>query len=486
MRRLGQLLAGVALASGLLSGCATMAPQSVPGALPVPQAWPTGGAYLRQDQAGLPAYSWRDVFGDPRLQAVIARALTNNQDTRLAAANVAAARATYRIQRAAQLPELDAGSSVTHNDGARLGTPGASSGSSASGSGGGGATNSLAAETGVSGYELDLFGRLRSLTGAAQDRYFSSVSAERASKLAVVSEVADAWVAYAKDTTLLTVARQTAASAGESYRIAGRRLTGGIAPRSDVRQAEIVLRIAESDIANQTTLLAQDANALRLLAGAEVAPGELPTSVVDAGAQLAEVPAGLDSTTLLRRPDVMEAEFNLRAADAQIGAARAALFPKITLTGLLGLASSTLGALFTGGAFAWSAGAAASYPIFRGGGARQNVRLTEAQRDAALASYRKTIEVAFQDVADTLARRGTIDAQLAALTAGRAAAADNLQLADLRYRGGIDTYLAELTARQSLYSAEKALAAARAVKATNLVALYRSLGGERFEEAAAQ
>lgn len=451
-----------------LAGC-SMEPRYVRPELPIPASWPQGDAYLRQGEAVLPSYSWRDVFPDQRLQALIAQALANNQDVARALANVEAARAQYRIQRAELLPVIGASASYRRAD----------SGNANAGAGNrSGERDSFSVQGGASGYELDLFGRLRSLAGADRNRYLASEAASRATRLTLVSDVADAWLAYARDRSLLAIAEQTAASARDSVRLVQRRLDGGIVPRSDLRQAQIVLTTAEADIAEQRTAVAQDLNALELLIGAQVDPANLPQSIEEAGARLAEVPAGVDSSILLRRPDVVEAEWQLRAANAEIGAARAALFPRISLTGLLGFASDALGSLFTGGAFSWQAGADASYSIFAGGAARANVDLTRAQRDAALADYRKAIQVAFADVANALARRGTIDAQLKAARQGQEAAADNLRLAELRYRGGVDSYLENLTAWQSLYTAQRTLAGTRYLRATNLVALYRSLGGD--------
>lgn len=454
-----------------LGGC-SLAPAYHQPQLPVPASWPAGDAYLRNSEAALPGYSYRDVFTDPRLRAVIDQALANNQDVSLAVANIAAARARYRVQRAELLPEIDVGASYRRAD------TGASSSGGATASG---EHDEFSANASVAAYEIDLFGRLRSLSEAARNRYLGSEAAARATRLTLVADVADAWLSYAADSSLLAVASQTAEAARESMRLTGRRLEGGIAPRSDLRQAEIVLRTAEADVADLTTAVAQDLNALQLLVGAPVDPANLPASIEDAGTHLAEVPAGLDSTILLRRPDVIEAEYELRATNAEIGAARAALFPRITLTGLLGFASNALGALFDHGSFAWQAGADAGYSIFSGGAGRANVALSKAQRDAALASYRKAIQSAFADVANTLARRGTIDAQLKAAAAGREAAADNAALASLRYRGGVESYIEELTARQALYSAERSLVQTRLLKASNLVALYRSLGGDPFE-----
>ena len=429
---------------------------------PVPPSWPAGDAYLRQSEAALPSYSYRDVFTDSRLRALIDQALANNQDIKLAAANLEAAEARYTLQHAAQLPEIDASASFR-----RSANPGSAS-----------PTDQLTVQAAVASYELDLFGRLRSLSGAAKDQYLASEAGVRAVKLSLIANLADAWLTYAADNSLLSIAQHTADAARESARLTGRRLAGGIAPRSDLRQAEIVLHIAEADIATQITAVAQDRNTLRLLAGSEVDAANLSPSIEDAGTQLAEVPAGLDSTILLRRPDVIQAEWQLRAANAQIGAARAALFPKISLTGLLGSAAPGLGSLFSNGSFIWQAGTSASYALFNGGAGKASVAQSVAQRDAALASYRKAIESAFADVANTLARRGTIDAQLAAVSAGRASAADNLHLAELRYRGGVDSYLQNLTARQALYSAERNQTITQRISASNRVALYRALGGD--------
>ena len=222
----------------------------------------------------------------------------------------------------------------------------------------------------------------------------------------------------------------------------------------------------------------QDVNALQRLVGAPVAPALLPTSIDQALPTIAELPAGTSSYVLLRRPDVLQAEFQLRSANADIGAARAALFPRISLTGLVGFASTALTSLISGGAFGWQAGAGAAYDIFRGGAGRANVRLSEAQRNAALAGYQRTVQTAFREVSDALARRATIDDQLAATQRQQAAAADVLQLTEARYRAGIDSFLSVLDAQRSYYSAQLTLVNARRAAAQNRVALYQSLGGD--------
>jgi len=450
-----------ALVPALLAGC-SLAPHYARPIPPVPTAWPTGDAYLRQSEAALPSYSYHDVMPDPRLQRIIGQALANNQDVAAAVAQIAQARANYRIQRADLFPQVDASGAYSHSGGQAALHPG----------------DSFSAGAAIPAYELDLFGRVRSLTTSERNRYIGSVAAARAARLALVAEVAEAWITYGADASLLAIAQDTARSARASITLTARRVTGGIAPLDDQRKAEITLSTAEADIARQTTALAQDANALRLLAGSEVPRSDVPRSIEDASAHLSEVPAGVDSSILLRRPDVVEAEYTLKAANAEIGAARAALFPQISLTSALGLASQALSTLFTGGAFSWNAGASASYPIFSAGKGKAGVALAKAQRDLALAQYRKAIQSAFKDVADTLARRGTIDAQLDATRRGQAAATDNARLTDRRYTGGIASYLDSLTAQQALYTARGIAVTTEATRATNLVELYRSLGGD--------
>jgi multidrug efflux system outer membrane protein len=464
------------VAAVALSGC-SMAPKYVQSELPVPPSWPVGDAYLRQTEATLPSVTYRDIFRDPRLQRIVEQALINNRDLRVAAANIAAARSQYRIQRAELLPQVDASGGAT-----RSYSGGGNTNSSGLTPAGGSRTN-FSTDIGITAFEIDLFGRIRSLSTAAQNRYFATEAAARATRLTLVGDIATAWASYGYDKSLLKIAQDTAVSAGDSVRLTKARLDGGIAPRTDLDQAQLVLAQAQSDLAEQTTALAQDVNALQALVGAPVDPTLLPTDIEDASRNLAELPAGLDSGILLRRPDVLQAEYELRATNAEIGAARAELFPRLALTAVLGFASNALSGLFTGGAFNYSVAPSVGYPIFRAGAGRANVRLSEAQRDAALATYEKSIQTAFQEVSDALARRGTITDQTRAAQSLAAAAADNYQLSDARYRGGIDTFLQSLDAQRSLYSARRSLAETQLTRATNLVTLYRVLGGDALLEA---
>jgi multidrug efflux system outer membrane protein len=461
-----------------LSAC-SLAPKYVRPELPVPPSWPVGDSYLAQSEATLPSVSYRDIFRDPRLQKIVEQALVNNRDLRVAAANIAIARAQYRIQRAELLPEVDATGSFTRAD------PGTGGTKTAGTAGGNNATSAFSTGLGITAFEVDLFGRVRSLTTAAQNRYFEDEAAARATRLTLVGDIATGWLTYASDQSLLKIARDTAKSSEQSVKLTKLRLDGGIAPRTDLAEAQIIQQTALSDLAAQTTLVAQDVNALQLLVGAPVDPALLPGSIDEAAPTVAELPAGLGSNVLLRRPDVVQAEYELRATNAEIGAARAALFPTISLTALAGLASSSLGNLFTGGAFNYSVAPSVNYPIFRAGAGRAGVVESKATRDSALATYEKAIQTAFREVSDALARRGTITAQLTAQRALTAASSDNYKLSDARYRGGIDTFLQSLTAQQSLYSAQRTLVSAQLIQATNLVTLYRTLGGDATLDATA-
>jgi multidrug efflux system outer membrane protein len=271
----------------------------------------------------------------------------------------------------------------------------------------------------------------------------------------------------------------------DSVRLTKLRLDGGVAPRSDLSQAQTILATADASLADQRALVAQDENALRLLAGTEVSRDLLPDDMDRALNGLAVLPSGLGSEVLLRRPDVVQAEYTLRAFNAEVGAARAALFPRISLTGIVGFASNALGSLFSGDAFNFSAAPTAAYPIFRAGAGRANVRYSQAQRDAAIASYERAIQSAFRETADALARQGTVGEQLRAARAQFSATDETLRLNDLRYRGGIDTFLSNLDAQRSLLSAQQQLVNTQLLAATNRVNLYRALGGDSTLETTA-
>ncbi len=463
-----------ALIALLATACSTMEPKLGRPDPAIPGSWPVGSPYLTQSEAALPAVTYKQIFTDVRLQTLIRQALVNNRNLMIAASNIAAAREQYRIQRAQQLPQLAAAAGVTVTGERNNSTSGSSSSSSSSGS----VVANYTAGLQVPNFELDLFGRLRSLTHAQFQQYLATEAGARATRLTLVADIADAWLSYSADSSLLVIFQQTATSAQESVRITRLRLEGGVAPRSDLSQAVEILTQAQADLAQQRTFVAQDVNALQLLVGAPINQALLAGSIDEAGATIGDAPAGIDSQILLRRPDVVQAEYQLRAANASIGAARAALFPKITLTGLLGFASSALTSLFTGGAFGWSAGTNAAYTIFQGGAGHANVRLTQAQRNAALANYQLVVQTAFKDVANALARRGTMDEQLSAITRNQAAAADVYLIEQARYKAGVDPYLSLLVAQRSYYAAQQALVQTKLTAAQNRVTLYQSLGGD--------
>lgn len=452
--------------AGLFATACSMEPRYARPDPAIPASWPVGDPYLTQAEVGLPVLTYQQIFQDGRLQTLIGEALANNRDLMVAASNIAAAREQYHIQRAAQLPAVDANAGVT-----------------VSGDKANNVTARYSAGASVPNFEVDLFGRVRSLTHVQLERYLATEAGARATRLTLVGDVANAWLARAADSSRLRIDEETAASAQRSVSLTRIRLEGGIAPRTDLRQAEQILSLAQADLAQQRTAVAQDVNELQLLVGAPIDPKLLPASIDEAFGTIVPVPAGLDSYILLRRPDVLQAEYELRAANAQIGAARAALFPRISLTGLLGFASNALASLFTGGAFGWAASANAGYTIFQAGAGHANVRLTEAQRNAAVASYQHTIQIAFREVADALARRGTINDEIGARERQRLATADTYTLTEARYRAGIDPFLNVLDAQRSYYSAQLAMVNTKLTAARNLVSIYQTIGGDTLLQA---
>jgi multidrug efflux system outer membrane protein len=482
----------VALLALLATGCMSFQPRNLQPKPAIPSSWPAGDPYLFQAEEGLPTLSYKQVFEDPRLQTLIAEAIANNRDLRVAASNIAAAREQYIIQRANQFPQVDASGGVTLSGNRSNG----GSGGTGTGNGSGGATNGNGSGGGsisgsssgvraqynlgvsVPSFELDLFGRLRSLTDVQLQHFFATEAGARSTRLTLVGSIATSWLQHAADASLLRISEATAASAEKSVRLTRLRLEGGVAPRTDLDQAEQILDTAEADLARQRTAVAQDVNALQLLVGAPIDPSLLSNSIDDAFGKITPVTAGLDSYVLLRRPDVVQAEYELWSTNGQIGAARAALFPRISLTGLLGFASSALLKLLSGGSFGWSAGANANYTIFQAGAGHANVRLTEAQRDAALAAYQRTVQTAFREVADALARRGTMNDELAARARQQAETADTYLLTEARYREGIDPFLNVLDAQRSYYAAQQTLVSTKLTAAQNIVDTYQAIGGD--------
>jgi len=463
-------LIALGLTAVLLSGCLSLAPRYRRPAQPTPATWPTGPAYPPASPGEASLARWRDFFTDPKLRAVIDQALANNRDLRAAVANIEIARAQYDIQRAQLLPTLDVQAGATFGR-EPLSVAGG-------GAGGQGHVNlhQFNAGLGVSAYELDLFGRIRNLSKAAFEQYLASGEARRAVQISIVAQVATDYLALGADRTALAIAIETRASAEKSLALTQARFAGGIASQLDVSQAMTVAQQAKFDVARLTTQAAQGQNALDLVVGAPVAQ-DLTPQAIDEHAVLAELPAGASSRVLLARPDVLQGEHQLEAANADIGAARAAFFPAITLTGSGGVASTALGALFSAASGAWTFAPQITAPIFDAGRNRAGLASARATRALDQANYEKAIQTAFREVADALAQRGTIEAQLAAQRGLADAAGETLKLANARYAAGIDTYLDVLIAQRTDYAARQTLVTTQLAEATNLVTLYTALGG---------
>jgi multidrug efflux system outer membrane protein len=455
---LGPLLAGITGITAV-AGCTSMAPAYDRPAAPVPANLPGGAG--TQTAAAVP---WHDFVREPRLARIIEQALTQSRTLRRAAIQIESARAQYRIQRAASLPSVDGVASVTatraiiDNDNHT-------------------ATSELYAIGGLASWEIDVFGRLRSQSDSKLQAYFSTVEAARATRVSLIAETASAYVALAADRSRLAIAQGTMAVAKQTMDLTEQLVSGGTSNRGDYWQAATVFQQARADVALLTSALAADRNALELLAGGPVDDAALPEALPEQLDWFADVPVGLSSAVLLERPDVLAAEHDLMAANADIGAARAQLFPTLNLTASGGLASAALGALFTGPAAVFTLAPALALPLFRGGATRANIEFTESQKRLFIASYELAIQTAFREVADALASRGTIDEQLAAQRALVEAANKGYELAQARYKAGVDTFLTTLVSQRALYGAKNSLIATQLATLTTRVTLYRVLGG---------
>lgn len=455
----------------LAQGC-DLAPHYVRPALAAPATFPQGGAYQSASGTGTVAeIGWRAFFTDARLRSVVALGLADNRDLRVAAANVIQAREQYRAQRADLFPTLTGDASAS----ARKGQ--SEAGGTNAPTTGGGTIQTYSATAGLSAFELDLFGRVRNLTRAAQEQYFATAQGQAATRISLIAEIARAWLTMASDLDQLQLSRDTLRSFAASVAITRAQFDRGVASELDVRQADTNYEQARADVASLTAQGARDQNALDLLVGTTVPVGLLPAGLGAGDATLPDLPAGLSSLILLDRPDVLEAEDRLRAQNADIGVARAAFFPTISLTAAAGTASGGLTSLFAGGSWSWNASGSASQTLFDFGRNRANLRAAKAARDAAIATYEKAVQSAFRDVADALATRGTIAEQIAAQRQ-RAISADRAAvMSAARYQAGIDPYLTTLDAQRTAYAAHQTLNTTRLTRATNLVTLYAALGG---------
>jgi len=452
----------------VLAGGCNLAPEYNRPAAPVPDQWPTGPAYSDPSETGatdVASLAWPHVFLDPRLQQVIQMALENNRDLRLAALSVERARAMYGIQRSELLPVLGADASFT-----RRGIP-----ADLSGMGRHLTTNQFGANLFLSSWELDFFGRIRNLTDRSLLEYLATEQARRSAQVLMISSVVNVWLTLAADRETLNIAETTLASQQAAYDLVKLRLDRGLVPELDLHRAQTQVDGANVDVARLTQVVAQDKNALDLLAGTPVPEDLLPAELKDAVA-IQPISPGLSSEVLLLRPDILQAENQLKAAHANIGAARANLFPRITLTSALGTGSNELAGLFKSGNLAWHFSPQITMPIFdpRTWGA---IKVTEVDRELAVTQYEKTIQTAFREVADTLAVLGTVDRQIAAQESLVHASEETYRLASVRYDKGVDNYLSVLDAQQALYAARQRLVTIRLTKIANQVRLYAVLGG---------
>ncbi len=458
----GLIFPVMALCVVLASGC-TLAPSYVRPEAPVPDAYERGAELT--SQASPP--EWKHFFTDPTMQRLIQLALDNNRDLRLAVLNIEAVRAQYGIQRADLLPTVEAAAESTAQ---RL--P-----SDVSDTGVAGISRQYSATLGFSGFELDLFGRIRSLTERALENFYSAEMDARSARISLIAEVAGTYLQLVADRELLDVTRATHANRQGQYELVLNKFNSGVASRLEVSQARSIVEEARSNVARYSTSVGQAENALALLLGCPL-PRDLPDVRKLSDVQmLADIPEGLPSDLLERRPDIQAAEHSLKAANANIGAARANFFPRISLTGSLGTLSSDASDLFGSGAGFWSFIPSVSLPLFDTGRNVASLELSEAERDMAVASYEKSIQTAFREVADTLTQRRFIDEQLDAEHALLSSTRDSYDLASYRYDVGVDSYLNVLDAQRSLYTAQQSFIATRLLRETNALTLYKSLGG---------
>ncbi len=461
----------LAIAAVALFGC-TMIPDYTRPQAPIPASWPSGSAYkeaLSAQGASLAAdLQWRKFFPDERLQKIIETALNNNRDLRLAALNVERARALYGIQRAELFPALNATGSGSKEHVAGLFT---NSGKPMT-------VERYAVNLSVISWEIDFFGRLQSLSERALEEFLATEEAQRSAQILLVSEVAAAYLTLAADRESLNLAQTTLETQETAYHLVQRRYEVGLASELDLKRAQTPVDTARGDLARFTQLVAQDENALNLLVGyASSEPIKLLPADLSGVTPPKEVTAGTPSDVLLKRPDVMAAENLLKAANANIGAARAALFPRIALTTSAGTVSDELSGLFKSGSGTWLFAPQILMPIF-------DARLwsaldaSKAEKEIALVQYEKAIQTAFREVADALAVQGTVDQQVAAQQSLIAASAQTYRLSNARYVKGIDNYLSVLDAQRSLYAVQQGLVALRLAKLSNQARLYAVLGGD--------
>lgn len=463
-----QSLLSLAVAAALLGGCSLIPDYQRPDT-PTAADWPQGEAYgdaATRSATAAADLQWREFFRDPALQQLVQLALENNRDLRVAALNVEAYRALYRIQRADLLPSITAS-----GGGARQRLP-----ADLSQTGERTTSSQYSATLGTSAWELDFFGRIRSLGEQALEQYLATEQAARSTQISLVASVANAYLQWQADLALLGLTEDTLETYEASYQLTQRSFDVGVADALALSQARSAVDNARVALAQYRRLVAQDRNALTQLLGTGL-PDDLPQGLALDAELLESVPAGLPSDLLRRRPDLLQAEHQLKAANANIGAARAAFFPSVSLTANAGTASGQLSGLFDGGSGTWLFQPQISLPIFNAGRLRANLDYAELQKDIQVAQYEKAIQVAFQEVADRLAARTTYRQQLEAQRTLLQTSETYYDLADRRYRTGVDSYLTLLDAQRQLFSVRQQLIADRLAQLSSEVELYKALGG---------
>ncbi|MHB8828706.1 MAG: efflux transporter outer membrane subunit [Syntrophales bacterium] len=452
-----------------LFGCSSMAPKYSRPAAPIPESWPTGAAYRTTSLPGsgdAAALRWQGFFADRKLQGVIELALANNRDLRIATLNIEKARALYGIQKADIFPVIG-----VSGGGSQQRLP-----ADVSGSGKVVTAEQYSVSFGINSWELDFFGRVKSLKEQALENYLSTEQAQKSAHISLVSAVANAYLILAADRDKLQLSEKTLRLQTESFKLIKHRYETGISSELDLRQAQTRLETARIDLVTFTRNVALDRNLLNLLVGQNIPEDSLPSSLATAG-KLQTIAAGLPSQVLLQRPDILQAEDGLKAANANIGAARAAFFPRITLTTGVGTISSELSGLFKAGSGTWAFAPRIDLPIFDFERRQANLDAALAEAKIAAAQYEKAIQTAFREVSDALAATGTADGLIEGQEALVDASQKSYHLAYLRYQKGVDNYLPTLDAQRSLYAAESGMISLQLARVNAMVSLYKALGG---------
>ena len=458
-----------------MAGC-TLTPKYQRPSAAISPAWPAASSETGSRTNAIPAadIGWREFFRDPRLQRLIELALTNNPDLRVAMLNVDQTRALYRVQRAALVPTVNVNANGTRQRTAF----------GFAGNGNGTTYSQFNVNLGVAQYELDLFGKVRSLKQQALETYFATEEARKSAQIALVAEVGAAYLTERELTEQLALARQASDAAQQSYDLTKRSYEAGVLSSLDMNAAEIRMQTARVSVASYEQQLAQAENYLVLLVGRPL-PDDLPAPQnFDPQICLADIPAGLPSDLLQRRPDILAAEHQLESANASIGAARAAFFPTVTLTGSAGTASTTLESLFAPGSQTWNFSPQIVWPIFAAGTAYNELQAVKAGKLIEAANYQKAIQTAFREVADSLAARAAVETQLAANQSLVNAEQQTEQLTEARFNSGVDSSIVLLTARQTLDNARQTLIQSQYSRLFNLINLYQALGGGWREKTA--